>query len=150
LRDDRSPDPTRAELEASLRGLHEESGGLLHLDIVLQADLPDLTLAVMCGEAGAQILFGQVVRAVADVHGAPRKSPKVCGSCPRRVRRGDHFSVAIATPVCDDPTNALALVICRKCGTDRVAVQAAAALGVRKIWPDLRDVLITHSEGGRA
>ncbi len=145
-----SAHPTCAELEASLRTLHEEAARLLHLGIVLPDEFPDLTLAVVRGEPGAQILFGQVVRAVADVHGAPRRSPKLCGSCPRRIRRGDRFSVAIATPVCDDPTNALALVICQKCGPDRASVQAAATRGLRRVWPDLRNVAVTHETGRRA
>lgn len=145
-----SAHPTINDLKAVLHTLHDEAGGMLHLDIVTPDEFPQLALATMRGDPGAKVLLGQVRRAVSDVHGAPRRSPKLCGSCPRRVRRGDPFSIAIATPACDDPTTALALVICLECGPDRAAVQVAAARGLQRVWPDLRNVAVTHSEGGRA
>lgn len=145
-----SAHPTCAELAASLRAVHDESGGLLNLDIVSPDNFQELTAAVELNEPGARTLFRQVYKVAAGVHEAPRKSPKLCGSCPRRIRRGDFFTVVIATPACDDPSNAVGLAICSRCSPDLVSTQAAALRGLKRVWPDLWNVLITHETGGRA
>lgn len=148
-----SSTPTKAGLKAHLTTIHTEAGGvggLLNLDVVVPADMPAMTLAMLDGDADAQRLFGQVTRTIADVHSAPRRSPKLCASCPRPVRQGDGFSIAVATPACFDPTQSIAFVICERCGLDKATVKMKAAQALQRFWPDLRDVSPTHAAGGRA
>lgn len=73
----------------------------------------------------------------------------LCGSCPRPLLNNE-FSFVITRPACDDPINAVALAICRKCGTTREDIQQKAVIALRRIWPDLRPITITNPAGGRA
>jgi hypothetical protein len=53
-------------------------------------------------------------------------------------------------PERDAPTNALGFGICERCGQDEKALRTKAADALKKIWPGLRPIAITHAGGGHA
>ena len=126
---------TLAELETALHGVHAEAGqsggGLLTLDVIQPIHMPELLSAALYGDPMAQRLFDRTSRATRDVYKAPRKLPKSCAYCPRRIRRGNPFSLVLATPSCDDPRTALALAVCSTCGPhDRQSESDGSAAAV--------------------
>ena len=139
------PEATRVE---RMEAIHREAAGLMHLDVVLRDDMSAMVAAAARGEAEAAELF-QRVNALLDILSAPEGNPKLCASCPRPLANG-RYSLALAIPACDDPSNALALAVCHDCAVDREAVRARAIEALRKLWPDARPVTITHPDGGRA
>ncbi len=135
-------------LQEGVRQVHAEAGGALTLQVIQRADLPGLALDALAGSDEAAQLLRQVLDTSAAIEAAPRRRPMLCAQCPRGLR-GGQYAVVVAKPACDAPSTGLALAVCYRCGPDFAAIQAAAHAGLRRIWPDLREVTITHP-GGRA
>ena len=140
------PPETRAE---RMEAIHGEAAGLMHLDVVLRDDMPAMVAAAAHGDAEAAELFQRVNAALLDILSAPEGNPKLCASCPQPLADG-RYSLAFATPACDDPSNALALAVCHDCAADREDVRTRAVEALRRLWPDARPVTITHPDGGHA
>ncbi len=136
-------------LQKGVQRVSDEAGGLLTLQVVQQADMPALVLDALAGSDEAAKLLRLTRDTLAGIQAAPRKKPMLCGSCPRTLR-GGRFSVIIASPACDDPAQGIAMAICPKCGPNHDAIQAAVAVALGRIWPDIRPVTVTHPDGGRA
>ncbi len=136
-------------LQEGIQRVNDEASGLLMVQVVQQSDLPSLILDMLAGIADAAQLLRMANDAVASIRAAPRRKPTLCSTCPRALL-GTRFSIILARPACDDPTQALALAICPKCGPDYDAIQAKATVALSRIWPNLRPVTITHPNGGRA
>ncbi len=137
------------DLPDTIQRVHAEAGGLLELLVFQSTDAPELILDALAGSAEAKQTLRHIKAVVGSVRAAPRRKPMLCAACPRALR-GGVFSIVIARPACDDPTRGLGLAICPRCGPDRDTAHAAAAVALRRIWPDLRPVTITHPAGGRA
>lgn len=60
------------------------------------------------------------------------------------------YSLVVVEPTVPEPASWMALAICWRRGASRGAVKAVATRSPRLIWPDVRDIALTHSEGGRA
>lgn len=136
-------------LQEGIQRVNDEAGGLLELRVIQQSDLRSLILDMLAGSADAAQLLRMANDAVTSIQAAPRRKPALCGACPRTLL-GKRFSIILARPACDDPTQALALAICPTCGPDYDAIQAKATVALSRIWPNLRPVTVTHPEGGRA
>lgn len=145
-----SATPTRTPLNEGIQRFQDECSGLLTLNIVQPADLPHVVADAASGDAEAGQLLQQVLTVLDSIRSAPRKRPSLCAACPRPLRPGVGFAVVVAIPACDDPSAGLALAICTRCGSDRVSITAKAAVGLQRIWPDLRPVTIMNPEGGQA
>ena len=134
-----------------MQRVNDESGGLLNVDIIDSRYGAELLAHAMLGDSEALALLKAVAQAGARVKGAPRRTPALCIACPRAVKRISCDTVfGVATPAIPSPTGAVGFVFCEKCAADRVALATKAADGLRRIWPDLRPVQITHESGGRA
>ena len=129
--------------------IHREAAGLMHLDVVLREDMPAMVAAAARGAVEAAELFQRVNAALADILSAPEGAPKLCAACPKPLADG-RYSLALAIPACDAPSNALALAVCHDCAVAREDVRAKAIEALRRLWPDARPVTITHPDGGRA
>lgn len=145
-----SASPSKADFEAHLNAVRAAGGGVVNLQIVRPGDLPDVLEAALLGDINAKHTFNLTMRALEGVRDAPWRRPKLCACCPRAVRRGDNFSVALAAPACDAPLQAIALVICPRCGGDTVTLKQRATEALCKFWPDIHDVSPTHPNGGHA
>ena len=138
-----------SDLQAGVQRVNDEAGGVLRLQVIRRSDLPGLALDALAGDAEAAELLRQAQDTAAAIEAAPRHRLMLCGSCPRGLR-DRKYAVVLARPGCDDPTMALAMAICLRCGPTPGAIQAAARVALRRIWPDLRDLQVSHPEGGRA
>jgi len=136
-------------LQDGVQRVNDEAGGLLTVQVIQQHDMPAMVADALCGRAEAMQLLRLTNQVLANIQGAPRRNPMLCGSCPRALR-GGRYAVIIARPTCDDPTQGLSLAICRKCGPDFDAIQVKATVALARIWPNVRPVTVTHPEGGRA
>ncbi len=134
-------------LRDGIQRVNDEAGGLLELQVIQRTDLPALILDAVAGSDEAAQTLRLVNDTVASIQAAPRRRRMLCGACPCELR-GGRFSIIIARPARDDPTQGLSLAICRKCGPDFDAIQAKAAVALARIWPNLRRVTITHPGGG--
>ncbi len=134
-------------LQEGVQRVNDEAGGLLTLQVIQRQDMPAIIADAICGSAEAAQLMRLTNQVLANIQGAPRQKPMLCGCCPRALR-GGRYAIIIARPACDDPTQGLSLAICRKCGPDFDAIQAKAAVALARIWPNLRRVTITHPGGG--
>ncbi len=136
-------------LRDGIQQVNGEAGGLLTLQVIQCADMPALVLDTLAGSDEAVHLLHLTRDTLAGIQAAPRRKPMLCGSCPRALRNG-RFAIIIARPACDDPTQGIAMAICSSCGPDHDAIQAKATVALTRIWPNVRPVTITHSNGGRA
>ena len=142
--------PTQTRLNEGIQQFQDECSGLLTLNIVQPADLPHVVADAASGDAEAGQLLQQVITVMDNIRSASRKRPALCVACPRPLRPDVGFAVVVAIPACDDPRAGLALAICTRCGPDRASITAKAAVGLRRIWPDLRPITVTNPEGGQA
>lgn len=136
-------------LQEGIQRVSDEAGGLLELQVIQRTDLPALMLDALAGSSEAAQTLRLANNAVTSIQAAPRRKPMLCGCCPRALR-GGRYAVVLARPARDDAAQGLAMAICTKCGPDFGAIQAAATVALRRIWPDLRSITITHSKAGRA
>ena len=136
-------------LQEGVQRINGEAGGLLTVQVIQQHDMPAMIAGALCGSAEAVQLLRLTNQVLANIRDAPRRKPMLCGCCPRALR-GGRYAIIIARPACDDPAQGLALAICRKCGPDFDAIQAKARVALARIWPNVRPVMVTHPEGGRA
>ncbi len=136
-------------LQEGVHRVNDEAGGLLTVQVIQQHDIPAMIVDALCGNAEAAQLLRLTNQAIANIHGAPRRKPMLCGCCPRALR-GGRYAIIIARPACDGATEGLSLAICRRCGPDFGAIQAKATAALARIWPNVRPVTVTHPEGGRA
>ena len=132
-----------------MTSIHQEAAGLMNLDIVLRDDMVAMVSAAALGNLEAVKMHQRVNGALLGMLKASADAPKLCATCPETLG-GGRFSLALATPACDDPTNTLALAICHTCATTRDDVRTKATEALRRIWPDARRVTVTHPAGGRA
>ena len=145
MKDAQSPTPWH---EAVMR-LHIEAAGLLNLDVVRRIDMPHLVSAALTGDADAADLVRLVSDALRGIEDAPAAESKQCARCAAELS-GGRFALVIAKPAVSDPQRHLVMAICPRCGTSPGGIKAAATAALRLIWPDVREVRITHGEGGRA
>jgi hypothetical protein len=142
---------TDSAWRTGIQTVHNEAAGLLNVDIVDALAGAGLMSDALRGDSEAAALILAVTQAAARIKQAPRQKPALCICCPRAVRRvcaGTVFGVA--TPAVANPTGAIGFVFCDRCASDRDTLAAKAAEGLRRIWPDLRPVVVTHQHGGRA
>ncbi len=145
-----SAEPTQQELEDGLHILRAQGDGMLELEVIQPSESTVLLLGAYAGNDRAKRTLVPVMSLLKSIATAPRKAPRLCGSCPRAVRRGSRFSIVVAWPSCDDPTQALALAICDRCATDHAGVEAKATAALRRLWPNLTPIRLTHNAGSRA
>jgi hypothetical protein len=141
-----------ASLADSVRRVHEAGGGILDVYLVDTKCAARLLRDAMHGDAKAAQLFGAVIETGKRIADAPHRSPVLCVSCPRCIRRVELDLVfGIATPSTEqEPSAAIGFAICSRCAANRGAWMAKAEAGLRLIWPDLRPIIVTHPHGGRA
>lgn len=150
------PAPARHEKSDStwrqgVQSVNDESAGLLDVSIVDGASGSALLAAALNSDYEAAVLLKSVAQAAARVKQAARRKPALCICCPRTIKRITAATVfGIATPSIASPTGAIGFVFCDRCAEDPATLPAKAAVGLRRIWPDLRPVVITHATGGRA
>lgn len=144
--------PKKSELQAGVEKLAAESGGLLTMDAVRTCDLPHLLTDALFGDAEAQALVKPVMHVMSKVASAPKRRPMLCASCPRPLREGDKFAAVVVRGAVDDPTRAITMAVCRRCGPTLGAIKAAAAVGLRGVFPEARDLgdVDLKQPGGRA
>jgi hypothetical protein len=131
--------------------INDEAAGLLDVSIVDALSGAELIVDAMLGNHEAAALLLAVRQAAERVRQAPRRKPALCIACPRSVKHITADTVfGIAVPATPNPTGAIGFVFCAKCAADRGTLSAKAADGLRRIWPTLRQVEITHPAGGRA
>ena len=56
-------------------------------------------------------------------------------------------SVVLALPMRDNPSKAMASVMCADCAIGPAAIQAKAIAALRNTWPDIRPVTISDQAG---
>jgi hypothetical protein len=131
--------------------IHNEAAGLLDVDIIDAVRGADLIGDAIQGDREALTLLRAVAQAATRIKDAPRRTPSLCLCCPRVIRRLTPATIfGVARPSIARPSNALAFAFCDRCSADRGNLAAKTAEGLRRIWPDIRAVEISHPEGGRA
>jgi hypothetical protein len=134
-----------------IQAINDEAAGMLDVNIIDATAGIEMIFDAATGDVEAATLIRAVYQAAARIKGAPRNAPALCLCCPRAVRRLTPATIfGVARPAIAKPSNALAFAFCEKCSADRGNLAAKAATGLRRIWPDLRTVEVTHPKGGRA
>jgi hypothetical protein len=136
----------------AIRVAHDEScGGVFDISIIDAAAWGELLGHVILGSRSAAMLAEAVMHASQRIRKAPRRLPSLCVCCPRLIRRVTPETVfGVAVPSNPAATAAVAFAFCSKCSADRAALPAKATEGLRRIWPDLRPITVTHPMGGCA
>jgi hypothetical protein len=84
-----------------------------------------------------------------QIRSAPRKTPALCGCCPRPIRT--NFALAIILPERSDPSQGFAIGLCAKCTEgDKNRAHQKAAEALRGVWPGAQSIVVTHPGGGHA
>jgi hypothetical protein len=139
------------EWRDGVQNIHEEAAGAVNVSIVTAPQGIQLVAASMLGDPEAMMLLQAIVDAGSWIKRAPRNKPVLCACCPRPVRRVTHRTAfGIAAPAVDSPGRALGFAFCDACGERPGELMVKATEALRRIWPDLRPVTITHGEGGHA
>jgi hypothetical protein len=134
-----------------IQAVNDEASGVLDISIIDALAGAELLTNAVLGDREAASLLLAITQAAARIKQAPRRSPSLCICCPRAVKRLSSATVfGVAVPATANPGSAIGFVFCDRCAGDRDTLAAKAAEGLRRIWPDLRPVAITHPEGGRA
>lgn len=141
---------SKSALQRGVERLAVESGGLVKFIGIQKRDEPVLVADVLNGCPEAQRVLRAVVHARSKIAGAPKRRPMLCATCPKPLRDGDKYAVVVVFGAVDDPSEALTMAVCNRCGPTPGAINAAAAVGLRSIFPDARTVEPTHKTGGRA
>ena len=142
---------TNQEWRAGIKQVQDEARGLLDVTIIDAVTRSELLASAVLGDPEATVLLQAVTQAAARIQQAPRRMPALCMCCPRPVKRVTAATVfGVAVPASLNPSGVVGFVFCERCGADRASLLTKAAEGLRRIWPDLRCVEITHPEGGRA
>ena len=136
-------------LAEGLARFQSEAGGMMELIVVRPGDAVDILADAMAGDCRAVCIMQAVEQAANAIRGAPRRLPMLCAACPRPLRHG-RYAFGVALPASDNPTHGLALAVCTRCATTRGDVQTKATAALRRVFPDLRPITLTHAEGGRA
>ena len=136
-------------LRDGIQRVSDEAGGLLEVLVVQHCDLPALIGDALGGSEEALHILRMVNNVAGSIQSAPPRKPMLCGACPAGLH-GAAFSVIIARPACDNPSEGLAVAICPKCGPDYDAIYAAATVALGRIWSGVRPVQVTHPSGGKA
>lgn len=141
---------SRASWVAGMEAVQEQAAGALEIEVIRPVDAVDILGAALTGDPNAARTMQMLVDTAKRIEAASHtRKPMLCGSCPRPLL-DNKFSFVLAYPARTDPINAVALAICRKCGTTREGIQQKAVTALRRIWPDLRPITVTNPEGGRA
>jgi len=141
---------TKAELRQTVSHVAAEGGGMIAFTAIRSRDIPLLLLEALAGDKEACSLLQAVEHGLAKIKGAPRRRPMLCAACPRPVRGGDRFAIAVLHGAVAQPTRAITLAVCQRCGPTPGAIRAAATVGIRRFFPDARPVEQTHFSGGHA
>ena len=136
-------------LQDGIQQVSAEAGGVLSVQIIRQCDVPALILDALTGSADAAQILRMVNDTVGRIQAAPRRKPALCGTCSRAVV-GTAYSIVLARPDRDAPTQALATAICSACGPTYDAIHAKAIIALGRVWPDIRLIAVTHPDGGQA
>jgi hypothetical protein len=146
--------PARHQNNEWLNGIHainDEAAGMLDVNIIDADAGLEMIFEAALGNSEAATLMRAVSQAAARIKQAPRRAPTLCLCCPRAIKRLTPTTVfGVARPAIARPSNALAFAFCDRCSADRGNLAAKAAIGLQRIWPDLRAIEVTHPEGGRA
>lgn len=136
-------------LAEGLARFQSEAGGVMELVVVRPTDAVDILADVLAGDNQAVRLMRMLDQAATAIRSAAGRLPMLCASCPRPLK-GGRYSFGIALPACDSPAHGLALAVCTRCATERGDIQTKATAALRRVFPDLRPVTVTHAAGGRA
>ncbi len=139
------------DLASGILAVSAESGGAIHVTIVTPETGVELIALAALGNAEAAMLLRAVVGAANWIKRAPRQKPVLCMCCPRPVRLVTGATVfGVAAPAKESPVQAIGFAFCDRCGERPTELLGKAAAGLRRIWPDLREIAVTHPGGGRA
>jgi hypothetical protein len=139
------------EWREGIQRIHDEASGLLDINLIDADAGLEMILDAALGNIEAATLMRAVWQAAARIKEAPRRTPTLCLCCPRAIKRLTPGTVfGVARPSTAKPSNALAFAFCDRCSADRGTLAAKAATGLRRIWPDLRPITVTHGEAGHA
>ncbi len=136
-------------LAEGLARFQSEAGGMMELVVVRPTDAVDILADAFAGDSRAVTLMRAIEQAADAIRDAPRRLPMLCAACPRPLKHG-RYSFGVALPACDRPAHGLALAVCSRCATERGDIQTMATAALRRLFPDLRPVAVTHADGGRA
>ena len=121
--------------------VHREFAGALNVNIVTAAAGVQLVAASMLGDPEATMLLRAILDSAAWIKRAPRQQPVLCMCCPQPIRRITPATVfGVAAPAIATPGRAIGFAFCDACGERPGELMAKATEGLRRIWPDMREI----------
>ncbi len=126
-----------------IQRLHDDSGGFLNIMVVQSNDIGAVVGMAQSGDALAERIARAVAEMMTVVGQGSRRTPVLCTSCWKPLRRS-RFAVVIASPDHCGPSAVITMAICNRplCGPTGEAIQRQAAAALRRIWPDARSVAL--------
>ena len=137
-------------LRSGVKKVHQQAAGMLQIYVVQPMSILKMLIAAYEGRKYDSAVAEIAVTAIKEIDRASKTSePPLCGACENLLVNG-RYSLVIAIPSCDDPKDTIVFGICAQCATTDAEVRVKAADALRHIWPDLRQIEITHPNGGTA
>jgi hypothetical protein len=109
----------------------------------------DLIAASLGGDQEATQLMATVTRVLARIGSMPKRTPALCGCCPRPLRRTGYI-VCLAVPERTDPENCVGFGICARCSSDKTKLDEKAVGALSKLFPAVRSIPLPVGAGGHA
>ena len=132
------------EERSTLKGLHEEAGGLTRT-FIIEADVLPLALAAAKeGDRDADRVFSWISQFLEDVVAIPYP-PSLCLCCGIEMRDPHNIKAfVLTTAFCDEPSIALVRPFCSACAALPQEQRGAAILkDNEELWPDGGPVIDT-------
>jgi hypothetical protein len=141
---------SHAEYAAGLEKVHTEAAGALHVSLICAEQRIELLCLALLGNPEAMMLTAAITDSAAWIKRATRREPVLCLCCPRRIKRITPATIfGVVSPAIPSPGHAVGFAFCDVCA-GKPGLMDATTAALKKIWPNLRPIVVTHPRGGTA
>jgi hypothetical protein len=132
-------------------GIKQLSGRPLCVSIITAENGAALLAASVQGDVEATMLLRAIVDSATWIKRQAHRKPALCVSCPQAIRRVTPAMIfGVVAPTTPTIGHGLGFAFCAQCAEHPDELMAKAAEALRRFWPDLRPLVVTHPAGGRA
>ena len=137
------------DLLTGLRRLQAEGGGVLRKYLIGFREFLPVLIGAEAGDSVCLHLRTAMEDAQRKVLLLAATEPVPCFVCPAEILDPVGCTYIVVMAHADHRNTGLSGVICPGCGSLR-DLDARTEGAIRRLWPDLRSIMVTHPGGGRA
>jgi hypothetical protein len=123
-----------------LEATSNEAGGVWNAYAFRPPDKTSLMLAAAYGDAFAELALNVIDTVTSGVRSAPRKAPMRCMCCPRAIRYGAWYAIAMVAPSRPDASRSIGAAVCERCAADEAMLTGKIIAAMRELMPDARAI----------